>query len=324
MRSSTTRPARAGFALLLLASFLFAACGSTKEKKPEYDPKDGRVAALDEVPTHYRDAWEAWLAGGEKWKAARPAAVADPELRQALVDNWIIVMGHFYSGRALAARGQMPGPFLRAQRELVLLGMQSAPSLVEFVRAGDEVAATLAADTLEQMQDPRVCALVTPLLADDDAQVRRRAANLLARLPNAQGDEDAVLDALGAAAQDDAEWMVRAQAVRALGERGARASRTEPFRQTLVRALQDTDPAVREAACRALAKVGDPMAIPALISHLGQQLRGDGRPAGVRAAQVALQQLSGRRESWNPIEWERWWRSEGLESATRGRTGAAQ
>lgn len=324
MRSSTIRPARAAVALLLLASFLCAACGSTKEKKPEYDPKDGRVAGLDEVPTHYRDAWAAWLAGGEEWKAARPAAVADPELRQALVDNWIIVMGRFYSGRALAARGQMPGPFSRAQRELVLLGMQSAPSLVELVRAGDEVAATLAADTLEQMEEPRVCALVAPLLADDDAQVRRRAANLLARLPNARDDEAAVREALVAATQDDDEWMVRAQAVRALGERGAKASRTDPYRQALLRALLDEDPAAREAACRALAKLGDPMAIPALISHLEQQLRGGGRPSGVRAAQAALQQLSGRRESWNPIEWERWWRSEGLESATRGRTGAAQ
>ena len=279
---------------------------------------------MDEIPAHYREAWKAWLAGGEEWSAAREEALADADLRQALIDNWIIVMGQFYSGRALAQRGQMPGPFLRAQRELVALDMDSAPKLVELVRAGDEVAAALAADTIELMKEPRVCALVLPLLEDSNATSRRRGANLLARLPYARDDERAVREALGALATDDPEWMVRAQAARALGERGARSPRLEPTRQLLVRCLLDEDPAVHEAACRGLADLGDPMAIPALISHWSRLLRDHARPASARAAQDALQRLSGRRESWSPVEWERWWRAEGLEMARRGGSGARQ
>lgn len=309
---------------LILALPLLAGCGSNKPAEEPRGNDTGRVAKLDEVPESYREAWSAWLQSGEVWAAARDEALSDPDRRQALIDNWIIVMGKFYSGRAMAQRGQMPGPFLRAQRELVALGVESAPSLIEFVRVGDEVAGTLAADTIELMKEPRVCVMVLPLLEDKREASRRRGANLLARLPHAKGDEAVVREALGKLATDDPEWTVRAQATRALGERGRNANVLEPTRVLLVRCLLDPDPAVHEAACRGLGQLGDIWAIPPLYSHLDALLRRDVRPAGPRAAQDALQKLSGVYESWSPIEWERWWRSEGLKRAPRAGSAARQ
>ena len=151
MRPLTTPPV-----LVLSLLTLLAACGSNEAADEARGNDTGRVVTLDEVPASYREAWSAWLQSGEVWAAARDEALSDPDRRQALIDNWIIVMGQFYSGRAMAQRGQMPGPFLRAQRELVALGVESAPSLIELVRAGDEVAATIAADTIALMNDATV------------------------------------------------------------------------------------------------------------------------------------------------------------------------
>lgn len=306
---------------LLLALWLLAGCGGNKPAEESRGNATGRVAKLDEVPESYRKAWADWLQSGEVWAAARDEALSDPARRQALIDNWIIVMGQFYSGRAMAQRGQLPGPFLRAQRELVALNVESAPSLVELIRAGDEVAATLAADTIELMKDPHVCILVLPLLDDRREAPRRRGANLLARMPHAKHDEPAVREALGRLATDDPEWTVRAQSTRALGERGRNANVLEPTRVILVRCLQDPDPAVHEAACRGLGQLGDLWAIPPLISHLDALLRRDVRPASPRAAQDALQKLSGRRESWSPVEWERWWHADGLRQVQPASSG---
>jgi len=312
------------FVLSLLALPLVAGCGSNEPAEEPRGNDTGRVAKLDEVPESYRKAWADWLQSGEVWAAARDEALSDPDRRQALIDNWIIVMGRFYSGRAMAQRGQMPGPFKRAQHELVALGVESAPSLIELVRAGDEVAATLAADTIDLMKEPRVCVMVLPLLEDPREASRRRGANLLARMPHAKSDEPAVREALGRLATDDPEWTVRAQSTRALGQRGLNANVLEPTRILLVRCLNDPDPAVYEAACRGLGQLGDIWAIPPLIAHLEALLRRDVRPAGPRAAQDALQQLSGVYQSWSPLEWERWWRAEGFKRASRAGSGARQ
>jgi len=297
--------------VLTLPVLLVCACGSNAARDEPRGTEDGSVVSAAEVPEAWREAFGAWMQGGEVWDDARDAALADPELRQFLIENWIIVMGRFYSGRALSARGQLPGPFGRAQRELVALGLQSAPSLIEFVRVGDEVAAKIAEDTLVRMEEPRTCVLALVLLEDRQSNSRRRGANLLAQLPNARGDEERVREAIAALAHDDPEWTVRAQATRALGMRGVRDTVLEPTRHLLVRCLLDPDPAVHEAACRGLATLGDPLAIPALTSHLGALSRDpETRISSVQATQGALRKLSGRNVDWSPIEWERWWKAQ--------------
>ncbi len=95
-----------------------------------------------------------------------------------------------------------------------------------------------------------------------------------------EGDRPSGRDALiGALRATDAE--VRAQAARALGERG-----TKEAVAPLAKALRDDDPSVRLHALIALGRIGDPDAVPAIVP-----LTADSDPFLAFAARAALRRI---------------------------------
>ena len=92
----------------------------------------------------------------------------------------------------------------------------------------------------------------------------------------------------------------------------------EATRQVLSRALTDAEPEVARAAAFALARLGDPQAIPALLNYLE---RSDRRAdlLSYEACQRALRALSGTAEAWTPRQWRDWWRLHRPAPASRGK-----
>jgi HEAT repeat protein len=147
---------------------------------------------------------------------------------------------------------------------------------------------------------------VARALADPERETRRRAAELLERLPHAADAEPAAQARLTRVLEADPEWIVRAQAALALGARGARDRDPEPARRALERALSDADAAVAASAADGLARLGDPLAVPALIAGLERGLaQGDLRL--VRALESALEASSGDPRRRDLDGWRSWW-----------------
>lgn len=267
----------------------------------------GRVVEVDELPELQRSLWEAWIAGGAPWEARRAQDLHDPRLARFLGDNLFRVMVRAYSSGALARRGELPGPYERARRDLVEMGGAVAPFLVEMIEVADSVVSFLAGDVLVRMDDPQVAVAVAGRLVAEQREARRRAAELLARLPHARSREAEVNEPLMRCLAGDLEWSVRAECALALGARGARARSREAARQALEAALADPDPAVGGAACEGLVAVGDPRAVPALIDHLEALGRGRGGLGALRATQAALVALTGASVPLDPSSWRAWW-----------------
>jgi hypothetical protein len=289
--------------LPFLLALGFAAGGCTGPKSGE----GGRMVAETELPERYRQAVAAWKQDGPAWREIRQQALEDPPLATFLVDNLIDVMVESYTRALISAPGELAGPFERARADLVYLHDYSGPMLIELVLVGDNVVSFLAADTLAEMKDPALSPPVARRLSDPERESRRRAAELLGRLPNALDDEPEVIERLGHALAQDPEWAVRAQAVLAMGERGQRVREVEKPRRHISGALSDPDPAVVEAACRALSALGDPRAIPALISLLERVEDQGTRLTTQRAAQSALMKLSGSGSQRPAREWRAWY-----------------
>lgn len=292
-----------------------ASCASTDgSKAPKADgarsqPDSGpRMVPSSELPPDYVAAARSWKEGGEAWRAWRDGALADPALADFLVDNLVGVMIDSYASSRLATTGQVAGPFERAQEDLVFLKERSTPVLVELLAVGDNVAAFLAGDVLVQMDDPSVAPLVAAKLAAPERETRRRAAEVLGRLPHAHEDEEAVLDALERALREDPEWSVRAEAARAVALRGGRDRDTTRSVRALSLALSDPDPAVMEAAAKGLATLRDPRALPALVNALERTLHESDRPKSVLVVQKSLEQLTGTKEPQTPDAWRKWLR----------------
>jgi hypothetical protein len=277
---------------------------------------------VSELPELQRSAWEAWVAGGAGWEERRVDALHDPRLARFLGDNLFRLMVSAYTNGAMARRGELPGPFERARRDLVEMGPAVAPFLVEMVEVADSVVSFLAGDVLVRMDDPDVALAVAGRLGVGERESRRRAADLLGRLPHARSREAQVREPLEHALAGDPEWSVRAECARALGARGARARDREGARRALEAALFDSDPAVGEAACVGLVDIGDPRAVPALIDQLEALARGAGGLAPLRATQAALTALTGAAVPLDPRSWRVWWSVNGAELLGRVRSGA--
>jgi HEAT repeat protein len=173
----------------------------------------------------------------------------------------------------------------------VRLSEASTPVLVGLVALGDGVVAALATNTLERIGRPAVQPVARLLLAAP-APTRRRAAEALARLPHAGSDEDQVRAGLELLLRKDPDWVVRAQVALAMGMRGARDRTTEPV--------------VIEAAAEGLTRLGDPLAVPALIQSLSAAAdRGD--LPSVQALQKTLRALTGEQGEGGLEGWRRWW-----------------
>lgn len=296
--------------LALLGALLapLAACASSEPAADARAAPTGAFVPVEALPDDYRRAAQSWKADGEEWHAWREKALTDPSLARFLVDNLIDVLVDSYTAGNLAPGGDNAGPFERARRDLAYLERDSAPVLVELVMVGDGVVSFVAGDTLAAMKSPRVAPLVLPSLRAEKRETRRRAAGLLGGLPNALEAEEEVRAALERSLLEDPEWAVRAEAARALGERGKRVRDSRATLRALALALRDADPAVVEAAARALAELGDPRALPSLVDALERLQHEAQRLKTVQAVQIALEKLSGQRGTKKPSEWRSWLR----------------
>lgn len=294
----------------LLALALGAVLGCAAGRGSKAAAPQTRGVPIEELPARQRGALEAWREGEESWLERRAAIVADPELADFLVDNLIVVLVRSYDAGQFPGEGPPRTAHERARAELVRQGERAAPVLAEMLVVGDGVVAYLAGEVLARIEGPLGAPPVSERLAGAGMEGRRRAAELLERLPSAGAAEGEVLARLGAVLAGDPEWIVRAQAARALGVRAARgappASR-EPCRLVLVAALGDADEAVRTDAARALGLLGDPRAVPSLVQRLDRALRsGDPDPKELRALQGALRSLTGEPRDRDAAGWRLW------------------
>lgn len=279
-----------------------AACGT-----PRAADDGARVGVLrtDELPPREREVWEAWQRGGGRWELVREDVRRDPALTRFLVDNLVRTLVKSYDRSHLASVGQKSGPFERAADELVEFAPAATPVLVGLLAVRDGIVAFLAADVLARIGLPAVepCAR---LLDDREPETRRRAAELLGRLPHAAAGEIAVEEALAARVKSDPEWIVRAEAARALGARGARHAHKGFALGVLTRALGDADAAVLQSACAGLVTLGERRAVPALARAL-QPVSQRGDLKGLETVQAALRALTGMPRSLSPEEWLAWY-----------------
>lgn len=288
---------------LLLVLFA-CACSSSRP-----NPVEGRVVPANELPAAQREVWQIYQAGGPAWEVERARVLADAQLARFLVDNLLRELVRSYDRSRLSRTGEQPGPFERAGAELVLCAARSTEPLAEMLALPDGVIAFLAADVLARIGAPAI-EPVCAKLGHAQAEVRRRAAELLGRLGHAGEAEPRVEEQLGKCAEHDTAWIVRAQAVEALGARGSRHTHKGYAAGVLARCLGDADPAVAESAAKGLRTLSEPRAIPILIDALERNAtRGD--LAALRATQAALRALSGQALDRTPEEWRSWWRETG-------------
>ena len=287
---------------------LARACASSPSK---HASTSGRVLSASELPARERDVLDGWHKGGAAWELEREHVLADPKLARFLVDNLVREMVMAYDRSALVRSGEQAGPFERARGELVLLSAYSTPVLVELVAVKDGIVAFLAGDVLIDIGAPANSALLR-LLADASGEVRRRAAELLGKLPNAGADEPSVQSALGERIEHDHEWIVRAEAASALAARARTHAHKGYAAAVLGRALGDPDPAVVKQAGAALQTLGEPRAVPVLVRGLERAAQ-SGNPAGVQALQQALRSLTGVKRDLDVDEWWAWWKQHGVE-----------
>ncbi|WP_419192256.1 HEAT repeat domain-containing protein [Engelhardtia mirabilis] len=275
-----TSRSRLGPAGLLLA--LAAGCST---------PEGPKRVSFDQLPPEYRAALAAYDEGGETWSATREQALANPDLARFLVDNLSVKMVRSFETAKMGSPEARNFPFQRAQSELVLMAQYSLPLMTGMVATDDEILAHLGAETCARIG---VSALepAIELLGHERSQVRRRAADLLGRLPSAGEGELELIAALARTASDDPDWVVRAQAVRALTARAGHQLRIGALREALERATRDRDPAVAGEGARGLGHLGDLEAIPTLLSTLERAYE-DGEMTLWNDTQDALVALAG-------------------------------
>lgn len=286
---------------------LALACAGDPEPRESAPAAEGRarVLATSELPPRQRAVWESWQRGGARWELERENVRRDPELARFLVDNLVRTLVKSYDRSALATAGNVSGPFERAANELAEFAEQSTPVLVELVAVRDGVVAFLAADLLERI-GARAAVPVSRLLADAHPETRRRAAELLGKLPHAGADEVALQQALGACVEHDAEWITRAEAARSLGWRGSRHTHKGFALGVLARALADADETVVTSACEGLVRLGERRAVPALARAL-EPTSARGAVKALAAEQAALRALTGLEQSRTPAGWLAWY-----------------
>jgi hypothetical protein len=282
-------------ALLTVAIGLVGAGCSAPATGPARVPRS-------ELPAEYRELLEAYDQGGAAWEQARTAALGDPHRTRFLVDNLTATMVRHFEQARVGSHRTTEFPFERAQRELVRLGEPAAELMVGLVAGEDDVLAHLGASTLVRMGDLGLGPSLT-LLEHRRPEVRRRAAELLGELPAAGRAEVDAVASLAHVALGDPEWLVRAQAVRALGRRLPYQPRNGAILQALLTASEDGDRAVAREAAAALGQAGDVRAASALVRALERSLAEGDLELG-RTAQSSLALLAGDERRRDLAAWQ--------------------
>jgi len=263
---------------------------------------------LAELPEHYRELWTAWLQEAPDWSERREACRSDPAVCTFLVENLAAVFLGSYARSELAAHSSGGhGTFERARAELLILGGDAVPTLMELHVIGDGATAHLTAEVLTAIGTPSISACLERM-DRPEAQARRRAVHLLGQLPHGQDREPEVRTALAGRLAADEDWLVRKTAAVAVAQRGGRDTILFPARNALTRALADQDHAVASAAATGLASLDDPRAVPDLIGFL-RRAEAASAFAMYRVGQEALQTLTGTTGRRSAREWGQWYRT---------------
>ena len=267
----------------------------------------GRVRSVAELPPAYGELWVAWREKAPDWTDRRRAALADPELTRFLVENLVLDMLAGYKRADFSTPGAMAGSqFDRARAELIVIGEPATWSLAELNAIGNGYGSAIGGQALIEIGRPSIPAVVAQL-DRQEFQARGRAVDVLADLPHARRSESELQERLRVMMVKDPEWTVRKRCVDALAARASRDTTVEEARRSISRALGDPDEAVRRSAARALMRVGDPQAIPALINYL-ERCEREADLRGHDAALEALHGLSGTREPTDSASWRAYWR----------------
>lgn len=284
---------------------MLAGCAAPKSASAADKSSADAIVRADQLPERERAVLEAWRRGGAEWELERETVKQDPQLARFVAANAARAMVASFERSRLQSQPVKDGPFERAQHELVALKEHSTPILVESLRLPDGVVAFLAADVLAQIGVDAVQPTAV-LLDDARTETRRRAAELLGRLPALQQGEDQLLARLGVAATKDPEWIVRAQAAQSIALRGSQAKLTAHPVGVLCRALLDADPAVAIAAAQGLALLGDRRCFARLVDAL-EHASGRGEPKLVAEIERTLALLSGEERKRTPAQWRAFW-----------------
>lgn len=292
---------------LLLALLLASGCTSNGPRR----------VPLEELPDDYRRALQAYREQDPRWPELRDAARADAALAAFLADNLAASMIEAFAASRVGSHADPVSPFRRAQNELVALAPASTPVLVAMVRAEDPILAHLGAETL-RMIGPSSLGSALALLDDEQPRVRRRGAELLGAAGGPSASELEILARLATLSAEDEDWLVRAQAVRAIGERVDYLPSTGAVLQALSRAAGDPESLVATEAAHALGRVGELDAGAPLIRLLDRAVL-DADLKLWRASQDALVQLAGGGPERDARQWRAW-----LQEARAGRAGSGR
>ncbi|MBS2012352.1 MAG: HEAT repeat domain-containing protein [Deltaproteobacteria bacterium] len=168
-------------------------------------------------------------------------------------------MGRGSSETRRAVRGAFSRAAGNATRDK-LLGLLTKKELTPIARL-DLLRATGAKLTELRPESDR--ALATILESSPDMATRYLLAQPLAHLARAQDATSGELTRLAELVRRDPDWPVRAHAVELSAGIG-------PLVPAMIAAASDPEPRVREAALKALAKTGQPAAIPAAVDVLSR------------------------------------------------------
>lgn len=259
-----------------------------------------RTAKLRECEAAYRNE-------APEYPALRDALLADQVAANWLTRMFVLDVLRAREGQPLgedevellrAAAGIADPLERRAIVELEALGRKALPVVLGDLlqhdqpqprELGIELVGRLAASGSVTAAD------LAPLAAAKSPRDRRVAARSLGAI-GGDGEVQAQLIALAG----DAEFAVRADAMRGLGRTG------EGGAVVLRAALQqDADPFVRRAAVQALARHRSPATAQAVVDYL-QRCHRDRDSAGELAAQRTLESLAGTRGKRSVADWRSW------------------
>jgi hypothetical protein len=309
MASSTIWRARVATLLASCCALDLVACGSTTGAARQSKSDSALVVAPESLPAREREVLDAWRKGGGAWEIERERVRKDPALARFLVQNAAREMVASFERSRLVNQPTKDGPFERAQAELVALPEHSIPLLVESLRVKDGVVAFLAADVMVQIGAATIDPVLS-LLADERAETRRRAVELLGRLPARGSDEEGVLARAGELALSDPDWIVRAQAAQSLALRARQANQTAWAAGALCRLLRDEDPAVALAAAEGLTHLAEPRSFERVLGAL-EAAPERGEPRLVAELERTLAAIAGDQRRRSVPQWRSFWQVEG-------------